>query len=1029
MLPSAVGAPCRAALVAALGRAGLATLAFTVVELALAAVRAESLGVAAHASRLAPAAFGVAGVASVLAASLLGALRAFAVGGRRTGTEARRIAVAAFIVTAPLVDGLFWRLTSGRRAQMLPARALLVALASLLVAGLVSALAAGWWRHRRRAPVRVRTLASVGLLGSAGVALLADQRLFPRSYPDFHVGLVVVAALAVGFAADLVPLGAGFRRIAVRGGGMLALVAVAVAAPALWSLRLTPGPRYAAEQLAPLSGKAVAALRRATPRPLPTQTASPPLQAAAPATTLADASFALPERAVLLVTIDALRADALAAYGGRGLTPNVDAIARDGVVFRRAYTPTPHTSHALGSLFTGTYLRAVLALGGDRAARPTLASRLHEAGVRTAAFHPPAVFFVDAEALGPLRASGFGFAEREEGWASADERARQVEAWLARTPADAPIFVWAHLFEPHEPYEPPPAFARGDSDRARYDGEVAAADAGVAALVRAFRAQRPRGTVIVTADHGEEFGEHGARFHGTSLFDEQARVPLVWSTPGAVRSAVIDAPVELVDLAPTLLAAFGVAPEPRMRGDDLGALLRGAAAPAPRFAFASLGEEWMVTDGRLKALCVEHDDACRLYDLSSDSGELRDVAEARAPELAPLREALDALLVSIPRVEAMDEVRAPLARARLGDRSAAPALVALLDADDASLRAEAAAALGALRVPSALSALQRLRADDGDVTVRAEAALAALLLGDDTARQEVAAVVTASPVCSADTGACPHSASEGRARRAALALAARGEATGAEVLRVLAGDATAPMEERAAAVRALGQLRVSAARSGLERLLADPTLRTEAADALGALGDRAAGDALVAALDVERYPAARLAEARALVRLADRRAPALVRAALGGEEPLTDGVALLLASGALRRAGADGAELVRAPGVRRGAWRCVRAAHSVVDAGCTPGEGALLALPASAMASAARRLVVRVVVDAAPGEGRAATLALEGFGEPRPLAPGAQELSFEQPARDWTAAVAVRVTGPVRVVAFVVVPRASPRAP
>jgi hypothetical protein len=325
--------------------------------------------------------------------------------------------------------------------------------------------------------------------------------------------------------------------------------------------------------------------------------------------------------------------------------------------------------------------------------------------------------------------------------------------------------------------------------------------------------------------------------------------------------------------------------------------------------------------------------------------------------------------------------------------------------------------------------LQRLRADDADATVRAEAALAALRLGDDAAHEAVSALVAPPPGCT-DAGAeCATAAGVGLARRASLALAARGDPVGASVLRALGRDAAARMEERAAAVRALGQLRVRDARGDLEALLEDPTLRTDAAEALGLLGDRAAGDAHVAALGRERYPAARVAEARALVRLLDRRAPALVRAALGDEEPLTDGVALLLASAALRRAGDEGAALVRAPGVRRGTWRCVPAARAVVDAGCTPGEGALLVLPAPATASVARRLVVRVVVDAEPGEGSAATLALEGFGESRPLAPGAQELSFEQPAQDFAAKVAVRVTGPVRIVAFVVVPRASSRAP
>ncbi len=801
----------------------------------------------------------------------------------------------------------------------LPGRAALVALVAALVAGVVAALAVRWVRARRAASRGARGVATLALLGVALASALADQRVFPRSYEAFHVALAVVAVVAATVAADLVPLASRPSNRWARAAFGVVVLGVLCAAPALWALRLDASARYAAEQFAPLTGKAVAALRRATPRPLPARSSrgpTPPPVAAGSQGPAAAHALALGDRSVLLITVDALRADALAAYGGAGRTPALDALARESVVFRRAYTPTPHTSHALGSLFTGTYLRAVLALRPDGAARPTIASLLGAAGVRTAAFFPPAVFFVDAEPLAPLRASGFGFAQREVGWASAEARAQQVEAWLAGTPDDAPLFVWAHLFEPHEPYEPPPAFARGESERARYEGEVAAADAGVGALVRAFRARRPRGTVIVTADHGEEFGEHGARFHGTSLYDEQARVPLLWSSPGAVRPAVVDAPVELVDLAPTILAALGVPPDVRMRGDDLGALLLGAASAAPRFAFASLGEEWMVTDGRLKAICAEQEDACRLYDLATDPGERRDVAGARDAELTALRDALGGLLASIPRVEAMDDVRAPLARARLGDRSAAPALLALLGADDAGLRAEAAAALGALRAAPALPTLRRLRAADPDASVRAEASLAAFLLGEPDARAALVSIVA--DACAQGGAACGAAGVE-RARRAALALAVAGDAAGASVLEALARDAAAPSDARGAAVRALGRLGVRTARGALEALLADLVLRTDAADALGLLGERAAGDALVAALRVERYPGARVAEARALMRLRDRRAPALLVAALGAAEPLPGGVGLLVESGALRRASRRGADLRRAAGVRLGA--------------------------------------------------------------------------------------------------------------
>ena len=118
---------------------------------------------------------------------------------------------------------------------------------------------------------------------------------------------------------------------------------------------------------------------------------------------------------------------------------------------------------------------------------------------------------------------GFGFEYQKRMYASALERVGQLRDYLAQVDAGHPLFVWVHLFEPHEPYDPPAELIREDSARGRYDGEVALCDRAIGELVRTFRAARPGGTVIVTADHGEEFGEHGGSYHGTTLFEEQAR--------------------------------------------------------------------------------------------------------------------------------------------------------------------------------------------------------------------------------------------------------------------------------------------------------------------------------------------------------------------------------------------------------------------------------------------------------------------------------------------------------------------------
>jgi arylsulfatase A-like enzyme len=212
------------------------------------------------------------------------------------------------------------------------------------------------------------------------------------------------------------------------------------------------------------------------------------------------------------------------------------------VLFERAYTPTPHTSYALSSLFTGKFLRQVLSLPNAPSEHPALPELLREHGYRTAAFYPPAVFFVDAERFKTLAERRFGFEYAKEMFAPAAERVRQLDRYLAQVEAGRSLFVWVHLFEPHEPYDPPPAFARGERPVERYDAEVSAADAAVGELVRTFRRSRPGALVIVTSDHGEEFGEHGGEHHGTSLYDEQVRVPLLWSAPGKLAAHVAERP-------------------------------------------------------------------------------------------------------------------------------------------------------------------------------------------------------------------------------------------------------------------------------------------------------------------------------------------------------------------------------------------------------------------------------------------------------------------------------------------------------
>ncbi|MCB9620879.1 MAG: sulfatase-like hydrolase/transferase [Sandaracinus sp.] len=903
---------------------------------------------------------------------------------RRAAEPAKALGRLAGVLAVALASVLGWSITSGRRVATASWRELGVVGVAVTVGLLCAALVR--WRLTTEGKAKGPRWALVAVLaGSSALAVFADAFVLPRLYPAFHLGAAVAALVAALMASSFASLPA------VRGRGRIVLAVVAlafvVASPvALFALDRAPNAAFVARTHASWTGKLLALVPGRGRAPLAATDA--PVEAARPARPGID----LRGDDVLLITVDALRADRLGAYGGpEGLTPALDRLAGESVVFRRAYTPTPHTSYALTSLLTGKYMREVMELPGAPSEHAALPDLLREYGYRTAAFYPPAIFFVDASRFAGLAGGGFGFEYRKVMFASAHQRVAQLQRYLEEVAPGHPVFVWVHLFEPHEPYAPPPEFARGDGTVERYEGEVATADDAIGALVAEFRTRRPGGTVILTADHGEELGDHGGWYHGTTLYDEQVRIPLLWSSPGAITPRATDAPVELVDLAPTLLSALGVPRDARMRGDDLGAVLRGRDESAPAFAFASVGSKRMTTDGTHKLICDEG--ACALFDLAEDARELADRSATSEAVVARFLAAQQRFLESVPRVEAMalaDEGGWPsaLARAELGDASAAEALVPLLGDARAAVRAAAARALGRLAHAPALPTLARLREDE-DPKVAAEAAIAGLSLGDAAATARARDALDAEPE---------------QARRAALALAAHDDAAGASVLRGLAADETAEEGARLEALRALARVRDRGAVPTLVELLADVRLRPVVVGTLAAIGGSRAADAIASAFENERYLAARAAEAEALFVLGDARAEPLTRRFLGMDRPVPGGVRLLQQHRRLNGVSGAGGEVRRI--AREGAWSCD-------DRGCVPGEGATLQLPSARAPREPARAVWRV-----EGEGtfRVGGVSAPVRGDAEVATPAASDGRYE-------------LAGPVRVLAVVVVPASDELPP
>jgi arylsulfatase A-like enzyme/Flp pilus assembly protein TadD len=365
---------------------------------------------------------------------------------------------------------------------------------------------------------------------------------------------------------------------------------------------------------------------------------------------------------VVLVSIDTLRSDHLPAYGYRGVeTPAIDALRREAILFRHAYTVTPLTLPAHASLLTGVLpevhgVRDNVGYGLDPARRkagtkaggdlPLLAPLLRERGYATAAAVSAYVlqgrsgiaegFDLYEDGIELVAGRGLGQLQRP----GAETLARLLP-WLSEHAA-GPFFVWLHLYEPHTPYRPPPAFAK--RGRTPYDGEIAAADAVVGDLFAELHrlGRWDDSLVILLADHGEGLGDHGEDEHGVLLYREAIQVPLLLKLPKAERGGdTAEAPVSLVDVAPTIGDLLGIERPAAWRRPSLLAALGGVGAP-PSYAetfYPRLHFGWSdlaaAVDGRFHLVMGPHPE---LYDLGADPGERRNLLPGERRAFAALRD-------------------------------------------------------------------------------------------------------------------------------------------------------------------------------------------------------------------------------------------------------------------------------------------------------------------------------------------------------------------------------------------------------
>ncbi len=558
----------------------------------------------------------------------------------------------------------------------------------LLLGTLVVSLCTAWLARHLASPssARLARLLAPALLLLAAACYAADRVILVGLYDDFHYGLF--GGFLLSLAASLVLGAVAFparARAWARGGerGTWPLLAFAVAVCVTWARDFAGADLFGPSQslafgklvttgraLSDFDGDGVSGLfggsdcagfdERSAPGRFDfpgngTDEDCSGSDARWPEPR-AQVDYPIPDRSghdVVLITVDTLRADHLGAYGySRATSPNVDALARRSLVFDWAFSPAPKTFDSLPALFAGLYPsniardysrknrdpkwrksrfdeRAyVYEVGPDSV---LLAERFQQRG-----YHTVGCSYVP---LLPLLGLARGFDRFVQ--------ARSCRKALAQTKKRAePLFFWVHLYAPHEPYVRHPEFDFGGQAIDRYDSEIAKDDAEIGALLGLLeqRGRMDRTIIAVSADHGEEFREHGGESHTMNVYRELIHVPLVLHIPG-VEPGRIAQPVEIMGLNPTLCELA------RLEGpcDDFDApsLLR--TLHAPEQAEGAVSEVHRRGSGILRrSLYTERwhlvldlqRDRVELYDVSADRNEQLNVAAEHPDVVASLHEQL-----------------------------------------------------------------------------------------------------------------------------------------------------------------------------------------------------------------------------------------------------------------------------------------------------------------------------------------------------------------------------------------------------
>ncbi len=906
----------------------------------------------------------------------------------------------------PAMSMLAATLARGRKAAALLGpwhMQLLVTLAGALLCGLCVWFGMALARRIERAQSLIGALASaLSLLGLTAVLFWADANLYPRLYQYLHGLLLMMYFITAALAALSIfhLLSRSSRGNALRSrrrSMLLGAVALAIVLADGWHSRRTlkqdPQLRYAACELTVVTQKLHGYF------PLPKESGPPPfLKTMLPRQARHTSSLRIPDANVILVSIDALRPDHLGVYGyHRPTSPNLDALAARSVRFANAYCQVPLTCFSVPSMHTGDYVRSTLPLLPKPP--PTLARILSGRGYTTAAFYNSSLFFCDDQLAQSYGTRRFDFDYTETELREATPLTTQVIRYIhdfSRS-GGRKLFLWVHYFDVHEPYRELPEHNFGKDAVDRYDGEIANVDQALGRLFGALSQLHGPTIFILTADHGEEFNEHGGYNHGSSLYDEQIKVPLIIGGPG-IKPGVVRSPAQVVDIVPTVLSLLGARVPETVRGRPLLDSLSGQARPH-RPAYAEVHTKKMVRLGDWKLIHDYRRGTDELYHLKEDPGEKTNLIGSRPRATKRLRAMLNRWFDQISSIAQKREMDRPEAidLGRIGDRRAFPLLSRLmLDHQQKSKwRQEAARLLGQLQDSSAAEALWMAVADD-DRLVAQEAAVALGEIKDKRARLVLPTLMS--------------STHNDLRLRGAVALA---RVDGAEaipaLIEALYGD---DWELQTRAAHYLGYVGDRRAIDPLLQVASTLHMRARAIRALGLIGRRIKDNRIYTYLldralhdshgEVQRHALAGLGS------LGDRRAIRPLGQLLLQQPELIGIPAALQALGGIGSYWTPGLNLgPRRRGLKKGWGKCLRST-SVVRDNRQQDTWCFMTAPTANVALEVKRrpyaaqLMLKVRLESNDLQGRALGLVINGQRfSPQKLTGQWQTLKFGTKARHW----------------------------